>query len=945
LGIKPAQGNQFELFKFNDMKSIGIKTKSIFFLLLFSCGLHPFVCFSSGINVRMLKCEYVQNPLGIDNPNPQLSWTLVSSEHNQKQAAYELIVSDNIIDINKQKGNMWSTGKISSSQNLHINYEGAPLKPYTRYYWRVKVENQDGEFSPWSEPAWFETALLGATEWKAKWISDGKKLPVKTEDFYKKDPMPLFRKKFKTDKEITSARLYISGLGYYEAYLNGEKISDHVLSPGWTNYRKQILYSVYDVTNHIIKGDNIISAIVGNGWYNLLPLQMWGGISFREYLESGRPCLLAQLRITYSDGTEDMVVTDNTWQYLPGPVIKNSIFLGEHYDARLEIKGWLTPNAIFKDALKVKEVEGPGGQLISQMQPPIKVTKVIKPVGVKEVKPGIFVFDMGQNFAGVARIKVQGPGGTHIVLRYGEDIYEDGNINVMTAAAGQIKRGQGGPGAPEIAWQEDSYILKGEGREVWSPRFTFHGFRYVEVTGWQGTPTLNDIDGLCLSADIENVGSFTSSNPMFNKLYRNIDWTFRSNMFSVQSDCPGREKLGYGGDMFCTTESFCLNYNMVNFYDKVIQDYINDQRPLGGITFTAPFVGLSAKGPGDDSGSLGFQIGFPYLLKQLYIFYGNKNIIEENYEPFVRQVDFLIQTSNNLLYKDGWSDHESLDEKPVSFTETVFFYHHIKLAEEFAETLGKTEDAEKYHVLSSEIKSTINHTFLNFDTGQYANGTQTAQVFALWYDLTPDSIKTKVLDKLLLAIKERNGHLSTGIFGTKMLLDVLRENNLNDIAYQIVNKKDFPGWGYMLEKGATTLWETWAYSDNVYSQNHPMFGSVNEWFYRSLLGINAASPGFKKIIIMPQPPQGLSYAKGSYNSVYGPIKSEWEIKNQKFNLNVEIPVNTTAEIWLPAKDIPNITEGGNPVGQISNIQFLREEKGYAVYATGSGSYAFRSNYK
>jgi alpha-L-rhamnosidase len=413
-------------------------------------------------------------------------------------------------------------------------------------------------------------------------------------------------------------------------------------------------------------------------------------------------------------------------------------------------------------------------------------------------------------------------------------------------------------------------------------------------------------------------------------------------MFSVQSDCPAREKLCYGGDMFCTAEAFSFNYNMAGFYRKTIRDHINDQSPLGGMPETAPYVGIADHGPGDGSGPLGYQAGFPYLLKQLYNFYGDKQILEESYDALTRQVDFLTDNADNYLYHIGIGDHESLDEKPTPLTSSAFFYHHVKLVAEFAEVLGKEEDAGNYRSLASKIKIAINNAFLDVETGQYANGTQTAQTFGLWYDLAPDSVKTKVLEKLLSAIRERDGHLSTGIFGTKMLLDVLRRNNLYEIAYQIVDTRKFPGWGHMIENGATTLWETWAYSDNVYSQNHPMFGSVSEWFYRSLLGINAASPGFEKIIIKPQPPEGLSYAKGSYHSVYGVIKSEWEKKNRAFYLKVEIPVNTTAEIWLPVKVMQGITESGKPVKQVNDIRFLRNEDGYAVYATGSGSYAFKS---
>jgi len=898
---------------------------------------------STGLNIDRLTCEYRSNPLGIDIPSPRFSWTLVSAKRNQKQKSYELIVSDNSHQINQKKGNVWTTGEIPSSENINIKYNGLPLNSFTRYYWRVRVVNQSGIVSPWSEPAWFETAMLLESDWKAKWISDGSSQFTNDEDFYKEDPMPLFRKSFNVNhKKITTARLYISGLGYYETYLNGQKVGDHVLDPGWTNYQKQVIYSTYDITQQLQHGTNVIGVMVGNGWYNLLPLHMWGRWNLRDYLTIGQPCAKAQIRISYADGSSDLITTDQSWQTLPGPIVRNSVYLGEHYDARLDQQGWMMAGAKLSGLKDAHEIKGPAGKLIAQLQPPVKIIKVLKPVSVSELKPGVFIFDMGQNFAGVAKIKVQGPSGTHITLRYGEDIYKDGNINLMTSVAGQIKNGGGGPGAPQTAWQEDSYILKGGGPESWSPRFTFHGFRYVEVTGWPGKPTLSNMEGLCLSADVQPAGSFTSSNQMFNKLNEVVQRTFRSNIFSVQSDCPAREKFGYGGDMFCSSEAFIYNFNMANFYRKVVADYINDQRPQGGMTETAPYMGIAMSGPGDESGPLGFQLGFPYVLQQLYDFYGDKRIIEENYSPYIRQVNFLIKNAKDYLYDNDIGDHESLDEKPVALNASAFYYHHVKLAAGFATILGKTEDAATYNSLAEKIKEAINRKFLDAKTGKYDNATQSAQVFALWYDLAPEESKSLVLSRLLDNLKSHKGHLSTGIFGTKMLLDVLRKNNLNEIAYEITNQRDFPGWGYMIENGATTLWETWAYSDNIYSKNHPMFGSVNEWFYRSVLGINAGSPGFKKIIIKPQPVNGLSFAKGSYSSPYGSIYSDWHKEGDQFLLNVIIPANTDAEIWIPAKKGQNISEGGKPIQKAVDVNFLRVENGYSVYTTGSGNYSFES---
>jgi alpha-L-rhamnosidase len=572
------------------------------------------------LSTDKLTCEYIVNPLGIEVKKPRLSWTLSSSLRNQSQSAYEIIVSDNAKDIKRATGNVWQTGKVSSSQSVHISYQGAALKPFTRYYWRVKVYDADGASSGWSETQWFETAILEASDWQGDWIGDGSTQFENDADFYQNDPMPLLRKTFNANKKITSARLYISGLGYYEAFINGKKVGDRVLDPGWTSYSKQVLYSTYDITTHLQKGMNAAGVMLGNGWYNPLPLRFWGGINMRNALVSGRPCVKAMIRVQYTDGTSSIIPTDETWQTAAGPIIRNSIFLGEHHDARAERAGWNTVSAATADWQKAVVVTGPNGVLSPQMQPPVRVIDILKPRSVNEVKPGVFVFDMGQNFAGVARIRVQGPAGTEVKLRYGEDIYADGSLNGMTAVAGQIKGGNGGPGAPHIAWQLDSYVLKGKGVEEWSPKFTFHGFRYVEVTGWPGKPELKDIDGLRMSADLQEHGTFTSSNEMFNKLDTNIKYTFLSNAFSVQSDCPGREKLGYGGDLFCTTESYMYHYDMAGFYRKIVKDFTDDQQPLGGITETVPFVGIADSGPGDKSGPLGFQVGFPYLVKKIYDF-------------------------------------------------------------------------------------------------------------------------------------------------------------------------------------------------------------------------------------------------------------------------------------------------------------------------------------
>ncbi len=914
--------------------------------LLFIClALFQDALTAQSLRPAKLTCEYKTNPLGIDVRLPRFSWNVESNLRNQLQTAYEIEVSDDLKPFAGGSSLIWRTGKIASSQTLHVEYKGSPLSSFKRYHWRIRVYDQQDKASEWSDTAWFETAMLSESDWVARWIGDDKPVPVNEEDFYAADPMPVFRDVFDVNKRITQARLYITGLGYYEAYLNGKKVGDHVLDPGWTKYDRQVQYAVYDITGLLKKGKNVAGVMVGNGWYNVLPMRMWGRFNLRDALTTGRPVVKAQIRVSYADGTAETIITDRNWQMAPGPVIRNSVYRGEEFDARAIPDNWLTATHTLKSWQAAKEVEGPAGRVIAQIQEPVRITKILKPVSVTEVSPGVFVFDMGQNFAGAARIKVKGKAGTTVVLRYGEDILQDGRLNVMTSVTGQIKSGNGGPGAPRIAWQEDRYTLAGNGLEIWQPRFTFHGFRYIEVTGWPGKPTLNDIEGLRMNSDVAPVGSFSCSNGMFNKLDKITDWTFLSNIFSVQSDCPAREKFGYGGDIVATAEAYIYRYDMVNFYRKAIQDFENDQRSRGGITETAPYVGIADKSPGDQSGPPGWQLAFPLLIQHLYDFYGDRRVIEEHYDAVVKQVNFLRETAKNNLHFQDISDHEALDTKPESLTASAFYLHHVQLLANFARILGKEEDAQAYEKLSVRVKAAITAQFMVEGTGRFDNATQSAQLFALYYQLAPEAEKRKVFDQLLKEFERHGNHVSTGIFATKMMFDVLREWNRNDVAYTIAGQQSFPGWGYMVAQGATTLWETWAYSDNVYSQNHPMFGSVSEWFYRSLLGINSTAPGFEKIIIKPQPAGDLSAATGSYFSVRGKIAVEWKKEDHQFTLNVTLPSNTTAEVWVPAVSAAAVAESGKALSEAADVSVMREEKGYVVLKTGGGTYRFVSGDK
>lgn len=891
-----------------------------------------------GLRTGQLFCEYTIKPLAIGTTMPHLHWTLESELRNQQQSACEIQVADNPALLAKDRPNYWNSGRISDSMVMGVNYAGKSLSSFTRYYWRVRVFDQSGRPSPWSAVSWFETAALSQSDWKASWIGDGSKLPEKEEDFYKPDPMPLFRKDFAIHKKLRSARLYISGLGYYEAFMNGEKIGSAVLDPGFTAYSKEVLYSVYDVASLLQKNSNSLAVMLGNGWWNPLPFGFFGRWQLRDFQQTGRPCLRAELHLEYKDGSQEVIHTDDSWLTRPGPIVRNNVYLGEYYDARLEVPNWkLTGRSAdgWKQAVIAK---GPEGNMFPQMQPPIVIADTIRAQRILSAGPDTFLVDMGQNFAGVGLIKVQGPKGTTISLRYGEDLFSDGRLNGLTSAATQIKKGgtKGGPGMPETAWQEDHYTLKGEGLEEWHPRFTFHGFRYIEVTGWPGKPALENFAGLKMHANLDAAGSFSCSNDMFNQLHEVIKRTFLSNVFSVQSDCPAREKMGYGGDMVATADAYMYNFDMDQFYRKAIRDFANDQRPSGGITEIAPFTGIASKGVGEKSGPLGWQLAFPFLQQQLYHFYGDQQVLKNFYPALKKQVDWLASLAAVKMFDEDISDHEALDPKPEAFSAAIFYLLHLKIAAEVAAVIKQEDDAARYTKLAARTQRNIVDRYLVPGSGRYDNGTQSAQALALWSGLWSE--KQASLNWLISEINRHNGHPSTGIFATKMMLDILRESDCRELAYAMVNKRDFPGWGYMLANGATTLWETWAAPGTVYSMNHPMFGSVDEWFFRALLGINQARPGFKEMIIKPQPAGDLTWARGSYKSPYGIIESAWKIEGGTITMDLTIPAGTKATAYIPSREPGSLRESGQPVA------CLAEGSDYLQVKLGSGRYHFTAQY-
>jgi len=887
------------------------------------------------LRVTSLRCEYRDKPLGIDHPSPRLSWILESSQRGQAQTAYRILVARTIEALRCDQGDLWDTGKVASRRSLNIAYGGRPLRSGQRCFWKVKVWGRDDRPSGWSVPSFWEMGLLAPDDWQAQWINDGRPLPKDDTGFFRDDPAPLFRKEFTISGAVRRARLYLSALGYVYARLNGAAVGDHKLDPIWTLPDKRVFYSVYDVTDPLTSGANCLGVTLGNGWYNPLPLRMWGRVNLRERLSVGRPQFIAQLMIEYVNGTRQVVVSDSTWKVAPGPILRNSIYIGEKVDARRGIPGWDKPGLDDRSWRSAHVASPPGGLLRAQPLPPIKVTASIQPVAITEPTEGLYIVDMGQNFAGWVRVTFDVPAGTEITLRYGELLYPDGRLNPMTSVCGQIKRHQPtADGSPPIAWQTDTYIAKGGGPETYTPQFTFHGFRYVEIGGLTARSCLKDVVGLRMNSAVEPVGTFSCSNALFNRIQAMCRWTFLSNLFGVQSDCPHRERFGYGGDLVVTSDAFMLNYDMSTFYAKAARDWHDSALPDGMLTDTAPSVGIQYCG-------VGWAMAHPHLLRQLYRYYGNRRVVEQQYPTSKRWLDLVCRQNPDHIVRNGLHDHEAIEKDKTPPMVTPLYCESVRLVSELADILNKEDDAQRYACLVEDIRRAYITRFVDPETGVVSSGVQGAQSFGLYLDMLPAEQRSRALAHLLRDIKDTHeGHLTTGIFGTRFMLDVLSREGYADMVGDMLNLRSFPGWAYMLDRGATTLWEHWAFSDNTFSHNHPMFGSVSQWFYNWLGGIEpeADAMGFDRFTLHPQFLGGLDWVHCSYRSVRGLIACNWSRRGGHVLLDVTVPVNTTGKLVLPAG--AEVSENGQPASRVEGVQPAGEHGRHMVFRLASGHYRF-----
>jgi alpha-L-rhamnosidase len=890
----------------------------------------------SQLQVVSLQCEYRNDPLGVESVQPSFRWELKSSQRNILQKAYRVLVADDSSLLVKNIGNVWDSKKINTDNSVQVIYNGKILLSAKKYYWKVMVWDNKGNAS-WSRPFYWQMGLLNEKDWTgAKWIGyerlpDSLKIIPAEHGNGKKewgkrlDILPLFKKPFRVTRKIKQATAFISGLGQFEMSINGKKVSDHFMDPGWTKYNKQALYVTFDISPYLKNGDNAIGVILGNGFYYI------PGERYRKMTGAyGYPEMIARILIEYTDGTSENIISDESWRTTASPVTFSGLYGGENYDARLEQEGWNEPD--FDAASWKNAVISDDHILHSQMEEPVKVMQVFDPVSTKLVKENTWVYDMGQNMSGIPAITVKGNRGDTIRITTAELLKEDGTVN------------QKATGSPSYY----QYILKGGNEESWQPRFAYYGFRYVQVDvlpaeGNENNIVVKSVKGLHTRNSAETVGSFECSNNLFNKTFHLIKWAINSNMQSLFTDCPHRERLGWLEQLNLMGNAVQYNYDIHSLSKKITEDIRTGQNDNGLIPSTIPeYTQMDfANGWFRDSPEWGSTaIILPW---HLYQWYGDKVELQKNYVTMQRYLDYLHSRDSSYLLMYGLGDWYDLGPErpgfsqltPMGLTATAYYYYDLMIMQKIAGVFGKQNDLKKYVRWADSVKQVFNKMYYHPETKQYGSGSQTSNAMALYMGLANEKDKKAIVENIVNDIKNRNYSLTSGDIGFHYLLKVLVEAGRNDIIYAMNNRSDVPGYGYQIAHGATALTESWQGLPSV-SNNHFMLGHLMEWFYEELAGISSPnhSIGYKKIVINPQPVGDIDFAKASYKSVYGLISSEWHKKENNFALDIEIPANTTAVVYLPVTLHSSVS--------MNNVKLktVASKNGKAMISVGSGKYHF-----
>ncbi|MBN1184476.1 MAG: glycoside hydrolase family 78 protein [Bacteroidales bacterium] len=892
--------------------------------------------------VHNLRTEYKKNPLGLGSIRPRLCWEIISSERNVIQTAYQIIAkTDEKI--------IWNSNKVDSDQSVRIEYNGQALQSGQRVYWKVKVWDNQGNESDWSDTAYWEMGLMQSNDWKAFWIE-----PNIKEDISISTPCPFLRKEFTADNKIQRAQLYVTAHGLYQVNINGQKVSDELFTPGWTSYKQRLQYQAFDVTEHIRKGKNAIGVIIGDGWYR--GYLVWQG---EKNLYGDKTALLLQLKLTYEDGSEELICSDKSWKSSTGPILQSDIYNGEIYDALLEKPGWDSPD--FNDqqwnGVNVKDISKTN--LVSPDGPPVRITETIKPIKKIITPKGEVVFDLGQNIVGWVKFSLKGDKGDKITLHHAEVLDQKGNFYTENLRAAKA---------------EDTYLFKGEGKETYEPHFTFHGFRYIRVSEYPGEVTINDIEGRVVHSDMTPIGNFECSDPLVNRLQKNIQWGLRGNFLDIPTDCPQRdERLGWTGDAQVFASTACFNMDADSFYAKWMKDFIVDQREDGSVPWVVPMAIKDGGGTGwsDGYGATGWADAAVVIPWVVYQAYDDKRILETQYGSMKLWVEYMRKHAGDrhifdcgfhfgdwLSFAEYYSYYYNAPDYGYAgaHTEkdliaTAYYYYSTSLLQKTATILGKEQDAKDYEQLLPKIKSAFQKEFIT-QTGRLISNTQTAYSLTLSFGLIPDEFKEIAAKRLADDVKHF-GHLTTGFLGTPLLCDALTENGYPDLAFMLLFNKRYPSWLYPVTKGATTIWERWDcikpdgsfQTAGMNSFNHYAYGAVGNWLYTKVAGlsIDENNPGYKKIIIKPHLTDHLTYAKAEYDSVYGHIKSHWIKEGSQLSLHVVIPPNTSAIVYIPVNDVEKISENGFKLDKHSDIQIIGTEKDRVIIDIGSGEYNFSVN--
>jgi alpha-L-rhamnosidase len=848
---------------------------------------------ASSIEVARLCCDHAVNPIAVDHRKPTLSWMLKSAQRGSRQSAYQILVSRNPKSLRRGIGDLWDSGKVDSDNSTDVVYGGAGLASGETCYWQVRVWDEDGRASSWSEPGHWQVGLLEASDWHAQWIAAAPE---------EKTAAPLFRREFSVSGEVERATAYVYGLGWYELYLNGTKVGDQVLAPPNSHYDRANLYDTYDVTNLLRQEGNAVAVMLGGGYDSTYSRWGWRWEKSKRFI--------VQIQINLADGSHQEVVSDEEWRSHEGPITACGIYSGERYDARKELSGWNSFGFDDKEWLPAITADSPGGCLVANTMPPLRVTQTIAPVNITEPRPGVYVADMGQNFAGWARIRMQGQRGDSVTLHYSELIDSTGMIDSWTNRRAKAT---------------DIYIFKGNGIESYEPRFTYHGFRYVEITGPRQRPTAETVEGRVVHADFGNEGSFACSNATLNRVAQNFRWSMTSNFMSIPTDCPMRdERTPCSMDSRVYEEGAMYLFPMYRYYRK----WLRDSR--GG------------KGNPDWDGD---QVLLPW---RLYFFYGDTAILRENYDAMRNYADTVASRTPGLIYRDGYGDWCAPNQgtwesyfSNVAAVNTALFFKCVETVANTASILNDETGVEKYRALADSIRLAYNSAFFHPLQNFYGNGSQTEDILPLAMNIAPLDRVEKVAEHLVHTIAiEKDGHLDTGITGTRYIGDVLCDHGYGNLALQILIQDTYPSFGYQIKLGATTTWEQWYSKGGMNSHNHAMFSGAAATLFSRFGGVQPVEAGFRRFIVKPAVIDSLEWVRVRIETVRGRVQSKWERQGKNYTLEVEVPVGAEAEVYVLAARAGDVCESGVPAAKAFGVKYLGKHAQAQVYCVGSGIYRF-----